>query len=106
MVQRLAIPYLESLNLLYALTETTKDTVDGMPFALFLRLREIVLVGDRDEKNMSALHAPLDVSLLDVLDVRRGKEASILQWMADAAMGTLQIWSRVVAMGASVRCFV
>lgn len=102
-VRRIAVPYLDSLQLLYALTETQTNTVHVITFALFPCLEEVVLVGDKDEAKMAALHAPLDVSLLDVLHTRRERGAPISQLVVDGAMWAWDIWSRVAAAGTPVR---
>ncbi|KZV67384.1 hypothetical protein PENSPDRAFT_688187 [Peniophora sp. CONT] len=104
-VQRLAVPYLDSLELLYALTERQNVIVEGSSFDLFPQLKEIVFVGDKDEKKMGAFHAPLDVSLLDLLDRRREAGVPILHLMVDNAIWMWDVWNRVIARGTSVEYF-
>ncbi|KZV66039.1 hypothetical protein PENSPDRAFT_755982 [Peniophora sp. CONT] len=91
-MERIAIPYLNSLDLLSALALQA----DGDQFSLFPRLQVVVIhPGSQYAENSSAYHAAIDLSLAQLIEARQTGGALIRELLVDGAMASWDIWARI-----------
>ncbi|KZV66038.1 hypothetical protein PENSPDRAFT_755981 [Peniophora sp. CONT] len=91
-VERIAIPYINSLDLLSALVDKTEDDA----FSLFPKLRIIVVhPGSQYMEKADIHHGGVDLSLAHLIEVRRREGLPIEELLVDNALASWGVWGRI-----------
>ncbi|VDC04349.1 unnamed protein product [Peniophora sp. CBMAI 1063] len=91
-VERLSIPYLNSLNLLSAMVPQGDEDLHS----LFPSLKVLIIhTGSLEEEKASAYHAAVDLSLVHLLEMRGQAGGPIRELLVHRSMVSWEIWDRV-----------
>ncbi|KZV67359.1 hypothetical protein PENSPDRAFT_754950 [Peniophora sp. CONT] len=96
-VQRLSFGYAASGHLLVALSRMTVGSDNARYLSLFPQLDTLILHADEDtsRENTRLRQPALELSLLDVLAVRKDAGAPVLQIYVDESMSEWDVWTRI-----------